>query len=141
VGLVQLNRLDEMNRRRREAARRRSELLKDVTRITLPCEPPDADHLYYVYGILVQPDWAGEKRDRLIARMRERYGIYCSVSNPPTYRRWPYIAEHCEANDLPMSEEVGQRLFCPPLHPLLNEEQELYICAALIETLEMVGNE
>ena len=138
VGLVQLKRLDEMNNRRREAAHRRSQLLSGVSELTLPYESPNNEHLYYVYSILVKPEWAGEKRDKIISIMKDKFGIACSVSNPPTYIRWPYIAKMCGTPNLPVSEEVGQRLICPPLHPLLSEEQELYICAALLEAIEEV---
>ncbi len=140
VGLVQLKRLDEMNRRRRLAAKRRTELLKDVPELTLPYEPYYAEHLYYVYGILVPKEWAGVKRDKIITIMKEEFGVVCSVSNPPTYLRWPYIAKHCGNPQLPISEEIGRRLICPPLHPLLTKEQELYICAALLEAIEEVKN-
>ena len=138
VGLVQLSRLDEMNRRRREAAHRRSILLSGTPEVVLPYEPPDCEHLYYVYTVLVQPDWAGEKRDKIISIMSEKFGIVCSITNPPTYMRWPYIAAKCGTPKLPVSEEIGRRLFCPPLHPLLTEEQELYICASLLETIDMI---
>ena len=138
VGLVQLSRLDEMNRRRREAAHRRSKLLSGTPELILPYEPPDCEHLYYVYSILVQPDWAGEKRDRIISIMAERFGIVCSVTNPPTYLRWLYIARTCGVPKLEVSEDVGRRLLCPPLHPLLNEDQELYICASLLEAIDIV---
>jgi dTDP-4-amino-4,6-dideoxygalactose transaminase len=40
-----------------------------------------------------------------------------------------------------VSEDIGQRLFCPPLHPLLNEEQEFYICASLLEAIDVVKGE
>lgn len=138
VGLVQLKRLDEMNRRRRLAAKKRTELLKDIPELTLPHEPHYAEHLYYVYGILVPKEWAGVKRDKIITIMKEEFGVVCSVSNPPTYLRWPYIAKHCGNPQLPISEEIGQRLICPPLHPLLTKEQELYICAALLEAIKEV---
>ena len=87
VGLVQLSRLDEMNHRRREAAHRRTGLLGGTPEITLPYEPADYEHIYYVYSTLVAPEWAGEKRDRIIAILKEKSGIVCSISNPPTYRR------------------------------------------------------
>lgn len=138
VGLVQLNRLDEMNRRRREAAHRRSKILSGTPELILPYEPPDCEHLYYVYPILVQPDWAGNKRDKIISIISEKFGIACSVTNPPTYLRWPYIARNCEFTKLEVSEDIGRRLLCPPLHPLLNEEQELYICASLLEAIDLV---
>lgn len=141
TGLVQLSRLDEMNDARRKAAYRRNELLKDVPEINLPYEPPGYKHVYYVYPILVQPEWGSEKRDKILAIMEEQFGIVCSVTNRPTYLRWPYIAEKCGTPKLKVSEDIGQRLFCPPLHPLLNEEQELYICAALLETIDMIKGE
>ncbi|OGN87272.1 MAG: hypothetical protein A2158_02645 [Chloroflexi bacterium RBG_13_46_14] len=138
VGLVQLSRLDEMNSRRIEAAHRRSALLERVPELELPYEPADCKHVYYVYSILVRPDWAGEKRDKIISILSDRYGIACSVTNPPTYQRWPYIADRCGNPGLKVSEEIGKRLLCPPLHPLLSEEQELYICASLLEAIDMV---
>jgi len=138
VGLVQLRRLDEMNGMRRKAAYRRNALLDGASEIILPYEPPDYEHTYYVYPILVKPDWAGAKRDRLLSIMQEKFGIVCSVTNKPTYVRWPYIAAKCGTPKLPVSEDIGQRLFCPPLHPLLNEEQELYICASLLETIDII---
>jgi dTDP-4-amino-4,6-dideoxygalactose transaminase len=138
AGYVQLGRLDEMNGMRRKIATRRNELLDAVPEIILPYEPPGYMHVYYVYPILVQPDWGGEKRDRILSIMEKQFGIVCSVTNRPTYLRWPYIAQKCGNPGLKVSEDIGRRLFCPPLHPLLNEEQELYICASLLETIEMV---
>ena len=73
--------------------------------------------------------------------MEEKFGIVCSVTNHPTYLRWPYIAAKCGTPKLKVSEEIGQRLFCPPLHPLLTEEQELYICASLLETIALIKEE
>jgi len=138
VGLVQLKRLDEMNNRRRAAAHRRTKLLSGVSELALPYEPKDYKHIYYTYSILVPPEWAGEKRDKILSIMKDEFGIICSVTNPPTYIRWPYIAKNCGTPKLKVSEEIGQRLFCPPLHPLLSEEQELYICAALLEAIDLV---
>jgi perosamine synthetase len=89
----------------------------------------------------VQPAWKGEKRDRLLAILEKQYGIVCSITNKPTYLRWPYIAATCGTPNLPFTEEIGERLFCPPLHPLLTEEQELYICASLLEAIDRVGKE
>ncbi len=141
AGLVQLGRLDEMNGMRRKVAHHRNLLLGDVPEIILPYEPPGYEHVYYVYPILVQPRWAGEKRDKLLSIMEKNYGIVCSVTNKPTYLRWSYIGKMCGNPGLPVSEDIGRRLLCPPLHPLLNDDQELYICASLLEAIRMVKKE
>jgi len=141
AGLVQLSRLDEMNNMRRKAAFRRNALLDAVPEIILPYEPSEYVHIYYVYPILVQPEWAGDKRDKILSIMEKKFGIVCSVTNRPTYLRWPYIGKMCGNPRLKVSEDIGRRLFCPPLHPLLNEEQELYICASLMETIDIIKQE
>lgn len=141
VGLVQLSRLDKMNALRRKAAYRRNALLDGNPEIILPYEPPGYEHVYYVYPILVQPEWAGAKRDMILSIMEKAFGIVCNVTNKPTYLRWPYISKMCGNPKLKVSEDIGQRLLCPPIHPLLNEEQEMYICSSLLEAIDIIKKE
>ena len=138
VGIVQLGRLDEMVAKRRHAAQRRTNLLQGSLDLILPFEPPDYYHAYYVYPILVKPEWSGEKRDAILKIMEERFGIVCSITNRPVYLRWPYVAEKCGNPSLKISENIAQRLLCPPLHPQFTEAHELYVTASLLETIDMV---
>lgn len=138
VGIVQLDRLDEMVAKRRQVALRRYKLLDGVPELILPSEPPEYYHAFYVYPILVQSEWAREKRDQILKIMEERFGIVCSVTNKPVYLRWPYIAEKCGQPKLEISEDIAQRLFCPPIHPQLTDEQERYIIASILETINII---
>lgn len=141
VGLVQLRRLDEMIEARRKVAQARNEMLADVPELILPIEPPDCWHTYYLYTILVPEEWAGEKRDRLVGIMSEEYNINCCIANPPVYDSVPLLREKTAGQHLPLSEELGQRLFCPTLHPTMSDEENEYLCAALIETVERIREE
>jgi len=136
VGRVQLRRLDEMIARRVKLARERTEMLKDIPELTLPYEPPECDHTYYLYTVLVPKEWAGEKRDLLIKMMGEEFNVGCVVANPPVYETVPFIREHTKGQHLPLSEELGRRLFCVSLHPLMTPEENEYICAALSEVVD-----
>jgi len=136
VGLVQLRRLDDMIARRVELARQRTKLLEGVPELTLPYEPPDCGHTFYLYTLLVPPEWAGEKRNRLTALLDQDYGIGTCIANPPTYLGHPWIREQTAGQILPLSEELGARLFCVSLHPLMTPEQNEYIAAAVIEAVE-----
>ena len=138
VGMVQLRRLDEMLARRAELARQRSALLRDVPELTLPYDPPDCDHTYYLYTCLVPRDWAGEKRDMLMKLLAEEYGVGCVVANPPAYEIDGLIKEHAAGQGLPVSNEIGRRLFCVSIHPLMTEEQNEYAAAALADAVERV---
>ncbi len=141
VGLVQLRRLDEMIAPRVRLARQRTEMLRDVPELTLPYEPPDCDHTYYLYTILLPREWAGETRDKLLEMLKEDYGVETTVANPPTYQDNPFIRQHTAAQELPLSDELGARLFCAPLHPLMPEEDNEYIAAAIADVVERMKAE
>ena len=149
VGLVQVRRLDEMLAKRARVARERTEMLADVAELTLPYEPPDCMHTYYLYTCLVPREWAGEKRDRMLQILEDDYGVGCIVANPPAYAgRGPadrptrnILRETTAGQTLPISDELGARLFCVPIQPLMSDEQNEYVCAAAIEAVERMKAE
>ena len=141
VGLVQLRRLDEMIAARVRVARERTELLESIPELTLPYEPPDCDHTYYLYTILVPREWAGEKRDCLLNMLQEDYEVDTIVANPPTYQDDVFIREHTVGQALPLSDELGARLFCLPIHPLMPEPDNEYMCAAVAAAVERISRQ
>jgi dTDP-4-amino-4,6-dideoxygalactose transaminase len=136
VGSVQLRRLDAMLARRRELARRRHTLLDGVPELALPFEPPERDHTFYLYTLLVPPGWAGERHDRLVKLLDEEFGVGCAIANPPVYQGHDYIRAQTAGQSLPLSDAIGARIFCPSLHPLMTEAQNEYVAAAVIEAVE-----
>jgi perosamine synthetase len=138
VGMVQLGRLPGMIESRRRLAKARDEML-DGSGLQLPYEPPGYEHCYYLYSLLVPEEWAGEKRDRLMAVLRDRYGVDTVVANPPVHKTVPYVAMRTQGQELPFSEEVAARLFCPPIHPFMPDEDNEYIAAAIWEAMEEIG--
>jgi dTDP-4-amino-4,6-dideoxygalactose transaminase len=138
VGMVQLARLGELVAGRRKAAQRRTTLLEGCPGLQLPYEPEGYEHSYYLYSILVPREWAGEKRDRLMGILDEDYGVECVVANPPVHNTVPFIQRHAVGQELPVSDEVGARLFCPPIHPCMSDEDNEYIAAAIWEAVERI---
>ena len=43
--------------------------------------------------------------------------------------------------DLPLSEQLGARLFCPALHPLMSEADNEFVAAALDAAVQRVARE
>jgi len=141
VGLVQLRKIDEIVAHRRKIAFQRNELLKDVPELTLPYEPPDCKHVYYLYPILVPPDWAGEKRDRLEKMLVEDYNVGCFDADARLYKRDQYIIEHTKDQRIPISDEISERILCPSLQGFMSEEENTYICAAIVDAVERIKQE
>ena len=138
VGSVQLQRLDSMIARRVRLARLRSKMLGGVPELTLPFEPKDCAHTYYLYTLLVPEGWAGKKRDQVVEILRRKYGVGCMIGNPPVYTDNAYIRKATKGQRLPLSESLGQRLFCPSLHPLMTDAQNEYIASAVLEGVESI---
>jgi perosamine synthetase len=141
VGLVQLRRLDEMNETRYRKAKNRTEMLKDMSGLTLPYEPPGYKHTYYLYTCMVPYEWGGEKRDQLMSLLQKGYGVGCGILNPPTYQMRPFIRERTKGQNLPGANKIGERIFVPSLHPLMSDEDNEYIAAAISEAYEEVSKE
>jgi len=141
VGIVQLRRLDEMSSVRVERARQRSQLLRDVAELTLPYEPPDCGHTYYLYPILVPPDWAGEKRNRLMEVLEENHRVGSMDADAAMYKTRGIVRRLTADQRVPISDKISERIFCPSLHPLMTEEENEYICAAIADTVERAKQE
>jgi dTDP-4-amino-4,6-dideoxygalactose transaminase len=141
VGLVQIRRLDEMNATRYRKAVRRTELLDDIDLLTLPCEPPGYKHTYYLYTCLVPHEWAGEKRDQLINLLQKDYGVGCGILNPPTYQMREFVRKRTMGQDLPLSNELGARIFVPSLHPLMTDQDNEYIAASVSDAVDRILKE
>jgi dTDP-4-amino-4,6-dideoxygalactose transaminase len=63
VGLVQLKKLDSLNARRIEVARKYAEGLQGIPGLRLPYVSPDVKHVFHVYTVLVEPEFSLSKED------------------------------------------------------------------------------
>lgn len=131
VGLVQLSKLDSFIAGRRRVAQERNRLLQGLPGVTLPHEPADCEHSYYLYTLTLRDDWAGEKRNQLIKMMDQDYGVGCVVANPPSYLSRRILAENF-GKTTPLSEAYAAKMISISLHPSMTSDDNKYIAAAFI---------
>lgn len=142
VGSIQLQRLEDMISQRVERANQRLKLLEGIPELLLPYQPAESDHTFYLFTLLVPPEWAGDKRDKLCQILKEDYLVGTLVGNPPVWESQPYIYSQTyqQIETLPVSVEIARRLFCVSLHPLMTEEENTYIAAAIWAAVEQIRN-
>src|SRR6267378_1765667 len=63
VGLVQLRKLDSLNARRIEVAKKYTDGLRGINGLWLPCAPPHVKHVFHVYLLLLEPEFRVRKED------------------------------------------------------------------------------
>ncbi len=128
IGLVQLRRLDEFVRRRRETAKFLSEHFQDLKGLVPPVEGPDRVHAFYQYVVRITPRFP-RSRDDFVKFLNDQ-----GVGSRPSYPM-PLYAQKALAGQkhrrCRIAERVIPQLLELPVHPLVSDEDRERIAAAV----------
>jgi perosamine synthetase len=133
VGREQLKRLPAVVSRRRELARRYSELLADVTEIELPQEPEWARSNFQSFCVRLTGDLDQQKvmQQMLDAGISTRRGIMCSHREPAySEEEWRYGSA-----DLIQSEKAQDQSIILPLFHQMTEADLQRVALTLCESV------
>ncbi len=127
IGLAQLDKLPEANRRRRDIFRLYRQRLAAVPGLAVAYPEDDTGCVHHILPVLLP---GGVGRDLFMDAMKAR-GVQTSIHYPPShlfdfYRR---NFGHGEG-DLPVTEAAMEREITLPLYPAMTEEDVDYVCGA-----------
>lgn len=130
IGIAQLNRIDELNAKRRENAKRLDAGLSTVRGIRLPAVTADNHHVYHQYTIIVEEEYP-LSRDELLESLRQK-GIGCAVYYPKPLHLHPHFARMgFREGDFPVAERLARSVLSLPVHPSLTPEQVQTVVEAI----------
>jgi UDP-4-amino-4-deoxy-L-arabinose-oxoglutarate aminotransferase len=117
LGVSQLARLDEMNRKRRQLADRYRELLAGVPGV-LPLALPSYDHVHswHLFIVRIDAEHAGLDRDAFMAEMKAR-GIGTGLHFRAAHTHRFYVQNYKPRAPLPNTEWNSARVCSLPLFP------------------------
>jgi len=133
-GLLQLKTFKKQIETRKQITNLYRELLSEVHGIHFLGDMVNIKHNYAHFPIFVNEKEYGMKRDELYEILKE-YNIYARryfyplISQFPTYRG----LDSAKPDNLPVAEEITQKVLCLPLYPALNNEQVLKIASIIKE--------
>jgi perosamine synthetase len=128
MGIVQLKRLDDFNRRRMENAAYLNQHIQRAD-LLLPSSPSDIRHVYHQYVVTLKDDFPLERAE-LMAYLQER-GIGSAVHYPIPLHRQPLYESKDTPYGCPVSERLSERVLSLPVHPLVTQEDLADICSAM----------
>jgi UDP-4-amino-4,6-dideoxy-N-acetyl-beta-L-altrosamine transaminase len=132
LGCVQLDRLDELRRRRCELAQSYDVLLRDLPLIR-PLVMPDRESSHHLY--VVELDATCRKtRAEVFAELRDA-GIGVNVHYIPIHLQPFYRARGFAPGDFPASERYYGRALSIPLFPGMSSEQQTTVADTLARIL------
>ena len=118
---VKLPHLKEWTLNRKKVAKRYTELLKNIPKLTLPFEQPNTSHVWHLY-VIQHPE-----RDRLAAFLKEN-GVQTVINYPiclpllPAYKRLNHSEE-----DFPVSFGHQSKILSLPIFPEMTFQQIEYV--------------
>jgi dTDP-4-amino-4,6-dideoxygalactose transaminase len=119
LGLVQLKRLDENNRRRRALWALYREKLSSIEEIQVPFSHIRGKSSYHIFPILLSEQIV---RDDFMEYLSKK-GVQTSIHYPPVHLFSYYKNLMPSYTELPLTEYVGIREVTLPLFPTMEEHQ------------------
>ena len=115
IGIEQLKKLPEFNKKRKDNARYLNQKLESVKWINIPQLLENIDHVYHQYTI------RSNKREEIIQCLKKKdvgYGIYY----PKPLHFYPHLKKYAH-KDLKISENLANEVISLPIHPSLNNHE------------------
>ncbi len=130
----QLERIDELWKRRDNLWRLYEDELEGIKGIKLPKTVPNSRHARHLFTVLVPSG----KRDEILWRLQEA-GIGVAVNYRPIHLMSFYRKTFgYKEGDFPVAEDIGSRTISLPLYPLLKEEGLKIVCTTLKRIMEEI---
>ena len=136
LGLVQLNKLQSFQKRRREIVDFYNEELASLDAIAIPIVRPYVRHAWHLYVIELTAKWLEHRRDDVFAAVRaENVGV--NVHYIPVYYH-PYYRDHFgfKRGLFPRAERAYERVLTLPLFPKMTDGDATDVVRALRKVLD-----
>ncbi|MED3514933.1 DegT/DnrJ/EryC1/StrS family aminotransferase [Bacillus subtilis] len=123
LGLHQLKRLDDMQKRREKIASRYQTAFQQIPGLITPFVHDDGRHAWHLYVLQVDEKKAGVTRNEMITALKDEYNIGTSVHFIPVHIH-PYYQKQFRYKeaDFPNAMNYYKRTLSLPLYPSMSED-------------------
>jgi dTDP-4-amino-4,6-dideoxygalactose transaminase len=125
---LKLEKLDEMNERRRQIAEHYNRVLAEAGAV-IPTAPSGSHHVYGYYTILV-PDRQG------LRKSLQEAGVATAIYYDRPLHKHPYFSRSCRFEAMPVAERVAGQCVSLPMFPEMTDEEMGYVAET---TARLIG--
>jgi dTDP-4-amino-4,6-dideoxygalactose transaminase len=136
LGLAQLRRLDQMQRRRHEIVDAYDDAFGRMPQLETPYERPGVRSAWHIYLLRLRTGTVGIDRDRFIAELKRR-NIGASVHFIPVHAMSYYRRRyHLLPSQFPIAQHEFERMLSLPLSPAHSDEDIADVIEAVAEIVD-----
>lgn len=132
IGLVQLRRLDELLRLRRERAERYNRELPEIKGLEIPYVPAYAEHTYQSYCLRLTQDCRLDREDLMTKLLRR--GVATRRGVMASHLEKTYTDRNGKVS-LPVTEAATASTMLIPLYATMTDEEQSWVIESLREEL------
>ena len=137
IGLAQLKRANDFQRRRTEIARAYNEAFRAVESLQAAYSEPGIEHAWHLYVLRIRPDRLKLGRNQFVEILRER-GVGCSVHCIPLHTMHYYQRNYgYRDGDFPVANDIYSRCLSLPIYAAMTDDDVNYV----IETVLAIAGE
>lgn len=135
LGIAQLERIDEILKKRENVARLYSERLKSFEELSIPQIEENKKISWFVYVVKLNDFYTKDNRDYTLSQLRAK-GIGCNNYFSPIHLQ-PFYRQifGYEIGSFPITESVSERTIALPFYNNLKESQVDYVCENLKKSI------
>jgi dTDP-4-amino-4,6-dideoxygalactose transaminase len=132
VGSVQLRKLDSFNARRVEIAAKYTKGLRGIKGLTLPHISPFNEHVFHIYGVLLDGSFPRTKED-LMWDLYTKKGIKAWSHYMPIHLSAAFKNLGHRPGECPVAEKLLDRYVSIPIHPRMSDDTVQYVIDSIRE--------
>ncbi len=137
LGLWQLKKLENFQKRRREIVKMYNEAFSKEDALEIPVERPYVEHSWHLYVLRIQPNALRINRNQFIEELRKR-NIGTSVHFIPIHIH-PYYRDKYgyKPEDFPVAYSNYQRIISLPLYPKMADKDVYDVIEAVLDIVKL----
>lgn len=135
IGLVQLQRLQGFQNRRRQIVQKYNQAFSAIEALQVPVERMHVQHAWHLYVLRLNLEFLNIGRDEFIEELKQR-NIGTSVHFIPVHMH-PYYRDKYgyKPADFPVAFQNYQRIISLPLHPRLEDSDVEHVIEAVLDVV------
>lgn len=128
IGLAQTEKAEEYKKMRIHNGKRYREYLKKINGLILQEEQLNAENVFWMNGILIDPDQYGRTRDQLVGHLKEK-GVDTRLFFMGMHRQPSLLKFGCDGSgDYPITDNLTENGLYLPSGSCLSADKIRYIC-------------
>jgi perosamine synthetase len=137
LGIIQLDRIEELLSKRAWVAKMYNNLLRDIPGVNGLEDFSETKRSWFVYVALLDEEYSVEQRKQILVGLRSR-GIACNNYFPPIHLQPFYVDQFgYQSGDFPVTERICERTIALPFFSEMAESEIEYVVKSLKQEMDL----